>query len=323
MAIFLYKQRITNHKARPCLNPRLRCRPPVGGTLTMTVVFLFLFFSTGIQAQRVTSMRINEVLVINVDNYVDDYGKRSGWIELYNSSAGTVNIGGCYLTNDPDNPKKYPIPKGDVLTLIPPGQHALFWADGMAVRGTFHVNFELDPHNENYIALYNTDGKTLVDEVTVPAGQQPDISYGRKVDGQNEWVLFSKVTPNTNNLTLDTNEKIENFQQNDSWGIGMTIVAMSVVFIGLILLFLLFKYAGKFAIRISKIKAFKAGATHIGEKEFIDEGAVLAAIATALFEVEEDDHDIESTVLTIQKVTRRYSPWSSKIYGLRDFTGRP
>ena len=285
----------------------------------ITIIFT-LFFTTGINAQRVTSMRINEVLVINEDNYVDDYGKRSSWIELYNSSAGTVNIGGCYLTDDPNNPKKYPIPKGDVLTKIPPGQHALFWADGMAARGTFHLNFMLDSDKKNYVALYDTDGKTLVDEVTVPAGQQPDISYGRKIDGQDEWVFFTKVTPNTNNLTLDTNEKIENFQKNDSLGIGLTIVAMSVVFIGLMLLFFLFKSAGKTAIKISKIKAFKSGAEHAHENDFIEDGAIIAAIAAALYEVSEGDHDIESTVLTIQKVTRRYSPWSSKIYGLRDFT---
>lgn len=48
------------------------------------------------------------------------------WIELFNNSAGSVNIAGCYLTNDKSNPKKYPIPKGDVLTVIPPRQHTLF-----------------------------------------------------------------------------------------------------------------------------------------------------------------------------------------------------
>ena len=41
-----------------------------------------------------------------------------------------------------------------------------------------------------------------------------------------------KVTPSTNNLTLDSNEKIDNFKQNDSLGIGMTITAMAVVFLG-------------------------------------------------------------------------------------------
>lgn len=85
------------------------------------VLLLFiLLVSFGAQAQRATSMRINEVLVINEDNFVDDYGKRHGWIELFNTSAGTVNIAGCFLTDDKNNPKKYPIPKGDVLTQIPP-----------------------------------------------------------------------------------------------------------------------------------------------------------------------------------------------------------
>jgi len=304
MAISLYNQQSGGIKGRK-------------RNSTFLSLIALLFFTTAIQAQRVTSMRINEVLVINEDNCIDDYGKRSSWIELFNNSAGTVNIGGCYLTDDPANPRKYPIPKGDVLTKIPPGQHAIFWADGMASRGTFHVNFVLEPDRENYIAFYDTDGKTLVDKVIVPAGQQADISYGRKVDGQNEWVLFTKVTPSTNNLTLDTNEKIENFQQNDAFGIGMTLVAMSVVFIGLILLFFLFKTAGKTALRISKLNAIKAGAVHAHEKDIIADGAVIAAIAAALYDVSEDDHDIESTVLTIQKVTRRYSPWSSKIYGLR------
>jgi len=30
-------------------------------------------------------------------------------------------------------------------------------------------------------------------------------------------------------------------------------------------------------------------------------------------------HDKESEILTIDKVSRTYSPWSSKIYGLRQF----
>ena len=46
-------------------------------------------------------------------------------------------------------------------------------------------------------------------------------------------------------------------------------------------------------------------------------GEVFAAIATALHEAAEDVHDIEDTVLTIERVQRTYSPWSSKIYTLR------
>ena len=283
------------------------------------VLLLFvLLVSFGAKAQRATSMRINEVLVINDDNFVDDYGKRHAWIELFNSSAGTVNIAGCYLTDDKNNPRKYPIPKGDVLTQIPPHQHTLFWADGEPDRGTFHVNFTLDPSKENYIALYDADGRTLIDEITVPAAQRPDVSYGRVIDGQEEWAQLTKVTPSTNNLTLDSNEKIENFKNNDSLGIGMTITAMAVVFLGLLLLYLIFKQVGKAASDASKRNAQKAGAPVSASAPDEVSGEVFAAIATALYEMSDDNHDIEHTVLTIRKVRRAYSPWSSKIYSLRE-----
>lgn len=283
------------------------------------VLLLFvLLVSFGAKAQRATSMRINEVLVINDDNFVDDYGKRHPWLELYNTSAGSVNIAGCFLTDDKNNPTKYPIPKGDVKTIIPPHQHSLFWIDGEPSRGTFHVNFTFDPSKENYVALYDADGKTLIDEITIPASQKPDVSYGRVVDGQNEWAQLTKVTPDTNNLTLDSNEKIENFKKNDSLGIGMTITAMAVVFMGLLLLFLIFKQVGKAAIAASKRNAQKAGAPVSPESTEQISGEVFAAIATALYEMNDDNHDIENTVLTIRKVRRTYSPWSSKIYGLRE-----
>lgn len=283
------------------------------------LMLLMLLASFGVQAQRVTSMRINEVLVINENNYVDDYGKRNGWIELYNNSAGTVNIGGCFLTNDKNNPTKYAIPKGDVLTKIPPRQHTLFWVDGNADHGTFHVSFTLDPTKENYIALYDTDGKTLVDEIVIPAAQKTDVSYGRKIDGQDEWAILPKVTPSTNNLTLDANDKIENFKNNDSLGLGMTVTAMAVVFLGLLVLFLVFKSIGNASIAAGARRAKKAsGSEEVTTTPGELSGEVLVAIGMALYELNEDAHDIESTVLTINKVQRTYSPWSSKIYGLRE-----
>ena len=127
----------------------------------------------------------------------------------------------------------------------------------MPNRGTFHVNFTLDPNKENYIALYDSNGKTLIDEVTIPAGQLADRSYAREKDGSANWVVkgegeHSYVTPSTNNMTIDKNPKIENFKKHDSIGIGMAIIAMSVVFIGLVLLYLSFKAVGNVAVRLGK-----------------------------------------------------------------------
>jgi len=41
-----------------------------------------------------------------------------------------------------------------------------------------------------------------------------------------------------------------------------------------------------------------------------------AAISTALFLYFNEIHDDEKTVLTIEKISKRYSPWSSKIYSV-------
>ena len=108
---------------------------------------------------------------------------------------------------------------------------------------------------------------------------------------------------------------MENLQNNDPFGIGLTITAMTVVFLGLVLLVLAFTVIGKTAIRISKYRAKKAsGHDH---HEMIP-GEVIAAIANALYEISEGTHDLENTVLTIHNVAKAYSPWSSKIYGLRE-----
>ena len=110
------------------------------------VFILGLFILAGLQAQaqNQSDMRLNEILTFNTNDFEDDFGNKNGWIELFNKSYGTVDIGGCYLTNDPKNLRKYIIPKGDELTRIKPRQHILFWADNEPYRGTFHINFKLD-----------------------------------------------------------------------------------------------------------------------------------------------------------------------------------
>ena len=276
---------------------------------------------------------INEVLVINEENFVDSYGQRSGWIEIFNNTAKTQDIGGLFLTNDRSNPKKYPIPKGDILTQIPPRQHVLFWANNKPYQGTFHVSFEFDPNKENYIALFDESGTKIIDEVTIPAGQLANVSWGydvdgvklNRTDGTHLLKRLDKVTPSTNNLTLDKNEKVERFRENDKFGATMTITSMLVVFSALILLYIVFKIVGKTSVRIANRKNKNSEEVITkGTKSISQEisGEVLSAIFMALHEEQNNVHDIEHTILTIDKINRRYSPWSSKIYGLRELPRR-
>ncbi len=286
---------------------------------------------SSVWAQGRKGLRINEVLISNETNFQDDYGCQSAWIEIFNTTFGSVDIGSCYLTNDKENPKKYPIPKGDVLTEMPPRQHLLFWADNQPNRGTFHVSFELDPTQENWIGLYDANGEDLIDEVIIPAGIPADCSYARVDDGAGEWEIKDGtdsryVTPSTNNVTLDKNEKIEMFATHDRHGFGMTIMAMCIVFSGLLLLFLSFRLIGKITVWIKRRNAMRvhgiSDKTEAKEKELGRvSGEVCAAISMALYQHLEV-HDVEDTVLTINKVKKAYSPWNSKIYSLREIPNK-
>ncbi|WP_444350917.1 OadG family transporter subunit [Phocaeicola plebeius] len=273
---------------------------------------------------------INEVLVDNQDNFQDDYGVHSGWVEIFNTSYNSVNLAGCYLkvSSEPGDTLSYFIPKGDVLTAISPRQHALFWADGAPRRGTFHTNFVLSKTRDNWVGLYDS-GRKLLDEVVVPAGVlKTDQSYARVSDGADQWEVKDDsetkyVTPSTNNQTLEGNPKMDKFELHDSAGLGMTITAMTVVFIGLILLYISFRIIGKVAVKLRKRNAMKA--QNVTDKQEAKErglgeapGEVIAAISMALHEARGADHDVEETILTISRVKRSYSPWSSKIYTLRE-----
>ena len=273
---------------------------------------------------------LNEVLITNEGNFQDDYGMHSAWIEIYNRSYGSADLAGCYLkcSSQPGDTASYFIPKGDVLTLVKPRQHSLFWADGEARRGTFHTNFTLNPETQNWIGLYDS-GRNLLDQITIPAGAlQANQSYARISDAAEKWEVKDGsaekyVTPSTNNKTIDSNAKMEKFEEHDSDGIGMSISAMSVVFCGLILLFIAFKIVGRVSVSLSKRNAMKAKG--ITDKQEAKEkklgeapGEIFAAIAMAMHEMQSDVHDVEDTVLTINRVKRSYSPWSSKIYTLRE-----
>jgi len=282
-----------------------------------TLLLVVAIYLTG-TSQNANTLRLNEVLVYNSSNAVDDFGEHSSWIEIFNSSYNTVNIGGCYLTDDLNNPTKYWIPTGDPVTKIPSRNYIVFWADNHPTRGIFHINFDLKEGKT--IAIFDANGKTLIDKIEIPTGQQPDITYGRPTNDSDEWVYLDKSTPGANNDYTKKKSAGESFVEFDPYGIGMTMIAMFVVFSALAILFVIYKNMGRFFIRQgaaskkSVTGELKSSAVHSQEEM---SGEVNAAIAMTIHLYLSEMHDYENTVLTIQKVSRNYSPWSSKIYTLR------
>ncbi len=284
------------------------------------------------QAQSRKAVRINEVMVQNDSSSIaDEYGRYSAWIELFNANFAPIEISSIYLTTDTAHKAKYPVPLGDVNTRIPKRQHVVFFADGEPNKGTFHTNFTLVPGQDNYIAILDADG-SVIDEVVVPASVLPGQTFARSIDGAGEWAVrdgsdSSYITPSGANVIRDTNKKIEDFAERDANGFGMTVMAMAIVFTALLVLCLSFYAIGKIGSFVSRAnKARTATATSDASLKARDvdhdTGDVIAAIAMALHE-HLDAHDRENTVLTINKVKKAYSPWSSKIYSLREVPPTP
>src|SRR5574344_1712339 len=151
--------------------------------------FIALALCAGGFAQGTHSFKLSEVVVTNSQGLIDEYGQRSAWIEIENTSWGTYNLRNCYLTNNRkalDENLTVPerealmslIPKGDARTNLNAKTQLVFFADGNVNRGTVHANFKLDPTKPNFIALFDGNGRPLIDSVTVPV-LPANCSYAR------------------------------------------------------------------------------------------------------------------------------------------------
>lgn len=163
-------------------------------------VFLLSFVSC-IHTQG--QVLINEVCPANADiNYDPDFFGYSGWVELLNKSSTSVDVGGFYLSDDPDLITKWRIPSG---TTIAANSYRLIWCDGKNSR--LHTNFELDAEGEE-LFLYNRS-LALVDHIVFPQ-QYTNVSYGRTPDGETTIGFLSIPTPAAKNNSSTGTTRLAN-----------------------------------------------------------------------------------------------------------------
>lgn len=255
----------------------------------LTLVIALAAFA--VQAQSIVDLRLNEVLIKNDENFTDEYSRHVPWVEVFNTSFNSVNIGGCYLTNDTTGlaaaqkrgkagqdalnafkAKCYNIPSGDPKTLIPQRSSVVFFLDGDPTYGTFHVSFKGEECS--YIALLGSDGRTLLDLMELPADMRTsDKSFGCEVDGivtedEENTVVGKKAgkdirkyletfTPGSNNKVISSESKADKLAKNDPHGIAMALTSMGIVFTVLFIIFLVLKIFAHYSKKEQSAKAAK------------------------------------------------------------------
>ena len=160
------------------------------------------------------SLCFNEILINNIDNLIDEYGRHVPWVEIFNPSHKSVNLADCYLTDDTTGyaaEKKqggavpehwYRIPKTDIKTNMPQRSYLVFYLDGYPLHGTFHVNFDPRTSRTNYIALISANGREIIDFMYYPKEvlMEKELSYGLFEDGNADSVgLLNQYTPGASN----------------------------------------------------------------------------------------------------------------------------
>jgi hypothetical protein len=140
---------------------------------------------------------INEWLADAATLFANDF------IELYNPSQLPVNIGGCYLTDNPaEFAGKHLI---QPLTFIGNGSYLSFKADGDVSQGPDHVNFRLSPLQGEI--GYVSPTFEVLDLVTY-GSQSTDISQGRTPNGALSTAYFNQPTPGAPNTTTTTSTSV-------------------------------------------------------------------------------------------------------------------
>lgn len=103
--------------------------------------------------------------------------------------------------------------------------------------------------------------------------------------------------------------------------VTLALVGYTVVFVALVLLYTVFKQIPTLLNFQARKQLRKEGKQKCAEaKELQIPGDELAAISMALhLHFNQEIHDEEDMILTMTRIQRRYSPWSSKIYNITNF----
>ena len=136
-------------------------------------------------------VRINEFMASNATTLSGPQGDYPDWIELYNPTGQDVDISGCGLSDEENQPMKWVFPEG---TKIPANGFLVVHCSGRdgLVEGILNAPFSLRAYQESVVF---SDPKGGIIDSFQYTEQQADISMARVPDGTGEWKPMAQPTP--------------------------------------------------------------------------------------------------------------------------------
>ena len=155
----------------------------------LTIIISLLL---GWQTSR-AQLVINEFMQSNIDCVMDDLNEfPDSWVELYNAGDSDINLESYKLGTKEDGSDAWQLPHKEVGAK----KYILVYCDKESI--SLHTPFRLESGKGCEIYLFK--GSTIIDKVKDLKKQpSPNIAYGRKTDGADEWGYQVTPTPNAAN----------------------------------------------------------------------------------------------------------------------------
>ena len=160
------------------------------------VVLRALFEPISDEQQRweagASPLRINEVSSGN-DIYVNDYGKKTDWVEIYNTTDNDISLEGIYLSDNRGKPQKYQLQQG----FVPAHGTRIIWCDDRDSFDQLHAPFKLENADGACVSIQAADGSWADCVEYLEQGKWQ--TYGRYPDGGNMATILNQPTIDKSN----------------------------------------------------------------------------------------------------------------------------
>lgn len=160
----------------------------------MRKLVLCLLLCLAAAAPAWAEIEISEVMA---SNGVYQNGHAYDWVELHNTGSKTVDLSGCYLSDNPKKPTKWAFPQGAKLKA---GGYLLVYCTGEeqenSAKAPYYASFKISASGDQLV-LTDRDGETTLAALEIPA-QYGNVSWGLPTGGE-AYGYFASATPGEKN----------------------------------------------------------------------------------------------------------------------------